>query len=31
VLIDTFIVRTMLVPAITVLLGKWAWFPRKMG
>lgn len=30
VLIDTFVVRTMLVPAITILLGKWAWFPRKM-
>ncbi|MCA9883079.1 MAG: MMPL family transporter [Anaerolineae bacterium] len=27
VLIDTFIVRTMLVPAITILLGKWAWWP----
>ena len=27
VLIDTFVVRTMLVPAITILLGKWAWFP----
>ena len=27
VLIDTFVVRTMLVPAITILLGKWAWWP----
>ncbi len=27
VLIDTFGVRTMLVPAITLLLGKWAWWP----
>ncbi len=27
VLIDTFIVRTMLVPAITILLGRWAWWP----
>jgi uncharacterized membrane protein YdfJ with MMPL/SSD domain len=27
VLIDTFVVRTMLVPAITLLLGKWAWWP----
>src|SRR5690606_27741632 len=27
VLIDTFVVRTMLVPALTLLLGKWAWWP----
>jgi RND superfamily putative drug exporter len=27
VLIDTFIVRSMLVPAITALFGKWAWWP----
>lgn len=27
VLVDTFVVRTMLVPAITVLLGKFAWWP----
>ncbi len=27
ILIDTFVVRTMLVPAITLLLGKWAWWP----
>lgn len=27
VLVDTFIVRTMLVPAITVLLGRAAWWP----
>jgi RND superfamily putative drug exporter len=27
VLIDTFIVRTMLVPALTLLLDKWAWWP----
>ena len=27
VLIDTFVVRSMLVPAITALFGKWAWWP----
>ena len=27
VLIDTFIVRSVLVPAVTGLLGKWNWFP----
>ncbi len=29
VLMDTFIVRPFLVPAITVLLGKWAFWPAK--
>lgn len=28
VLLDTFIVRTLMVPAIVVLLGKWNWWPR---
>jgi RND superfamily putative drug exporter len=27
VLIDTFLVRSMLVPAITALIGRWAWWP----
>lgn len=27
ILIDTFIVRTMLVPSISILLGRWAWWP----
>ena len=29
VLLDTFIVRTTLVPAIAVLLGRWNWWPGK--
>lgn len=29
VLLDTFVVRTTLVPAIIVLLGKWSWWPRR--
>lgn len=31
VLIDTFIVRSMLVPAITAMFGKWAWWPFHRG
>ncbi|MBK8023366.1 MAG: MMPL family transporter [Chloroflexi bacterium] len=30
VLVDTFVVRTMLVPAITVLLDKFAWWPGNL-
>ncbi len=30
VLIDTFLVRSILVPAITTLVGDWAWWPSKM-
>jgi RND superfamily putative drug exporter len=30
VLIDTFLVRSILVPAITSLVGDWAWWPSKM-
>lgn len=30
VLIDTFIVRPLLVPAITVVLGRWAFWPGKL-
>jgi RND superfamily putative drug exporter len=30
VLLDTFVVRTTLVPAITVLLGRWSWWPRRL-
>jgi RND superfamily putative drug exporter len=29
VLLDTFVVRTTLVPAIVVLLRRWSWWPRK--
>ena len=29
VLLDTFIIRTTLVPAIAMLLGHWNWWPRK--
>lgn len=29
VLLDTFVVRTTLVPAIVVLLRRWSWWPRR--
>lgn len=29
VLLDTFVVRTTLVPALTVLFGRWNWWPRR--
>jgi uncharacterized membrane protein YdfJ with MMPL/SSD domain len=29
VLLDTFIVRTALVPSIAVILGEWSWWPRR--
>lgn len=29
VLLDTFIVRTLMVPAIVLLLGRWNWWPTK--
>jgi RND superfamily putative drug exporter len=31
VLMDTFLVRTVLVPATVVLLGRWNWWPSKMA
>ncbi|GAB4260633.1 MAG: MMPL family transporter [Thermoleophilia bacterium] len=31
VLLDTFVVRTALVPAIAVLLDRWSWWPRRQG
>jgi len=30
VLLDTFVVRPFLVPAITLLLGRWAFWPGKL-
>jgi putative drug exporter of the RND superfamily len=31
VLMDTFLVRTVLVPSTVVLLGRWNWWPSKLG
>lgn len=31
ILLDTFVVRTLIVPATVVLLGKWNWWPTKHG
>jgi RND superfamily putative drug exporter len=30
ILMDTFLVRTLLVPSTVVLLGKWNWWPSKL-
>jgi hypothetical protein len=30
VIMDTFVVRTVLVPCTVVLLGKWNWWPSKL-
>ncbi len=30
-LMDTFIVRTILVPCTVVLLGRWNWWPSKLS
>lgn len=30
VLLDTFVVRTLVVPSVTSLLGGWNWAPRKL-
>jgi uncharacterized membrane protein YdfJ with MMPL/SSD domain len=31
ILIDTFIVRSLVVPAIAALIGRWNWWPSKLG
>ncbi|MGI8448382.1 MAG: MMPL family transporter [Streptosporangiaceae bacterium] len=31
ILMDTFRVRTMLVPSTVLLLGRWNWWPSRMG
>ncbi len=31
VLMDTFIVRTVLVPCIVILLGRWNWWPAALS
>jgi putative drug exporter of the RND superfamily len=28
---DTFLVRTLVVPAIVVLMGRWNWWPSSLG
>ena len=30
IIIDTFVVRPLLIPAILILLGKWSFWPKKM-
>jgi RND superfamily putative drug exporter len=30
VLIDTFLVRALLVPSLAVMLGRWNWWPSKL-
>ncbi len=31
VLLDTFIVRGLMIPSITLLLGRWNWWPGKLA
>ncbi|HEX3947361.1 MAG TPA: MMPL family transporter, partial [Acidimicrobiales bacterium] len=31
ILLDTFVVRTVLVPSTVALLGRWNWWPSPMG
>jgi RND superfamily putative drug exporter len=30
ILLDTFVVRTLLVPSAVVLLGRWNWWPSRL-
>jgi RND superfamily putative drug exporter len=31
VLMDTFLIRTLLVPALVTLIGRWNWFPSALS
>ena len=31
ILLDTFLVRTLLVPSVVVLLGRWNWWPSRLS
>jgi RND superfamily putative drug exporter len=31
VLMDTFLVRTLLVPSAAVLIGRWNWWPSRLS
>jgi RND superfamily putative drug exporter len=31
ILMDTFLVRTLLVPSTVVLMGRWNWWPSRMS
>jgi RND superfamily putative drug exporter len=30
ILMDTFLIRTLLIPALVVLLGRWNWWPAPL-
>jgi RND superfamily putative drug exporter len=31
VIVDTFLVRALLIPSIATLLGRWNWWPGKLS
>jgi hypothetical protein len=31
ILLDTFVVRTLLVPSVAVLFGRWNWWPSRLA